>query len=397
MQKGKILSLFFVGLTGFTACVENKYDLSNVDTDDIAIGDEWVAPLGTGVIKVTDLIDLEKVEQIKVDKDGNYVAVYSDFLEADLTDLINSGDIPFPFTAKKKSGVDLLEGMVSVAESTVDLKETTDIFDAQDLILSFTDPHILMETSSNLNSTLKAQLDIKTGRPSSGGSAEVVRNANVSFAFESLSNKLWIGPVDPKNNVYIYRKAPLDGLIKIAPTYLNLELSVDPADLAIPSLDPSAEALFVKLNYAVEIPFSPAPDFKAEMNQILKDAFDDDFVDYIFTSGSVEIFGNVSNDLPLRFSMNLVITDANNEPVGITLEPQQVDACQTNGSSSKSKVSFLIAERDMAKMIHAKNIKIDFVAMGDEKIKGLSLNQKQEIKLELKLKKKGGIVINSSK
>lgn len=394
MQKGKVSSLFLAGLLGFTACVENKYNLSDVDTDDITIGDEWVAPLGTGVVKVTDLIDLDKVEQIKVDKNGNYIAIYSDYLEADLSDLINSGDFPFPAPANGKTArVDLPEGMVEVANTTVDIKETTDIFDAQDLVLSFTDPHILMETSSNVSSPLKARLDIVTGRPAENGNGGVSMAEDVSFNFTSLSNKLWVGPVDPKNS-YIYQHANLDELIKIAPTYLNLILSIDPEDLEIPPLDAPVEALFVKLKYDVEIPFSPAEDFKAEMNQILEDAFDDDFVDYVFTSGSVEIFGTVSNNLPLRFSMNLVITDARNEPVGITIDPQEVAASQKDGSVSQSKVSFVISEKDMSKMVDARNIKIDFVARGDKNTEGLSLNEKQEIKLELKLKKKGGIVIN---
>ena len=57
-MKGKILfqSLVLCLCCAATSCVDSKYDLSDVDTDDLVVGDEWVAPLGTGTIAVDDVI-----------------------------------------------------------------------------------------------------------------------------------------------------------------------------------------------------------------------------------------------------------------------------------------------------------------------------------------------------
>ena len=376
----KLTLCFFIGLTFATACVDNDYDLSGVDTDDVAIGDEWVAPLGTGVISIEKLIDFEKVREIETDVKGNYIARYSGNLHADLT-----GFIPDEFSQNTKAG----NTYVSVADASIDLMETMGLFNANDLVLSLVDPRIKVETKSNVPASINSLLSIESLKD------EEHVSTFIDFEFTSLDNKLWIGAdedVVPQGYIFKENKE-LGNLIKIAPEVMKLDLGLDLSSLDIASLPENPN---VTLDYTVEIPFAPAKDFRAILNQSIDDAFDEDFVDYVFSGGTATISGKVKNGFPLGFSMNLIITDEMNRPVGIVFTPQQVAACTVSGES-ESTISFLITEQDMKKMATARNIQIELEAKGDSAAEGICLNKNQKIDLDLKLKKTGGIVIDSSK
>lgn len=380
LQKKRLTLCALISFATFTACVDNQYDLSDINTDGTTIGDEWVSPLGTGTISIKKLIDFDKVQEIRPDENGNYIARYSGNLSADLTDFIE--DLRPPFAKSVE--------YVSVADTRIDLRDAMNLFDSDDLVLSFADPRIKMETKSNFPISLNSILNIESER------AGKIESTSTEFEFASFENKLWIGA--DKNAVstgftFIENK-DLNNLIKIAPDVLKLDLGLDLSNIEIASLPDNPR---VDLNYTVEIPFAPAADFKAILNQSIDDAFDEDFVDYVFSGGTATIAGKVSNDFPLGFSMNLVITDEMDRPVGINFAPAQVTACTSSGAASVSEISFLITERDMEKMATARNIQIELLAKGDAATQGVCLNEKQEITLDLKLKKTGGIVINSSK
>lgn len=86
MKNRKVLTLALASLMAFPACVDNKYDLADVNTDEITIGDDVVAPLGSGSIEASKLLDKDNVKEIQVDPDGNYVIVYTDELNVSMPD-----------------------------------------------------------------------------------------------------------------------------------------------------------------------------------------------------------------------------------------------------------------------------------------------------------------------
>ena len=47
-----VLAIF----AGQYSCIDKQYDLSDLDTDDITIGNDLTLPLGTGVISAGDII-----------------------------------------------------------------------------------------------------------------------------------------------------------------------------------------------------------------------------------------------------------------------------------------------------------------------------------------------------
>ena len=75
----------FAIFAGQYSCIDKQYDLSDLDTDDVTIGNELTLPLGTGIIAAGDIVHIEDNEEITVDDAGNYVARYSGEIGVDLS------------------------------------------------------------------------------------------------------------------------------------------------------------------------------------------------------------------------------------------------------------------------------------------------------------------------
>ena len=119
-----------------------------------------------------------------------------------------------------------------------------------------------------------------------------------------------------------------------------------------------------ELRYAVELPLTPAPEFSAVSVERIEDAFDEDFVDYIFSDGSAKIYGEVTNEMPFDMSIEMVIMDENNVPVDIQFPAQMKDA---------------------------RHIDLNLHLTGRDQSEALKKGQKTTF--NLKLKKEGGISI----
>lgn len=87
VKKSKVLTLTLVSLIGLSACVDNNYNLADVDTDEIVIGDTVVAPLGKGSIEASKLLDTKSVKEISTDENGNYIVSYGDELKIKMPDI----------------------------------------------------------------------------------------------------------------------------------------------------------------------------------------------------------------------------------------------------------------------------------------------------------------------
>ena len=139
-----------------------------------------------------------------------------------------------------------------------------------------------------------------------------------------------------------------------------------------------------ELRYAVELPLTPAPEFSAVSVERIEDAFDEDFVDYIFSDGSANIYGEVTNEMPFDMSIEMVIMDENNVPVDIQFPAQEV-------KGQSGEVVFEITKEDMPKMKDARHIDLNLHLTGRDQSEALKKGQKTTF--NLKLKKEGGISI----
>lgn len=82
----------FAIFAGQYSCIDKQYDLSDLDTDDVTIGNELTLPLGTGIIAAGDIVHIEDNEEITVDDAGNYVARYSGEIGVDMPGEIGIGE-----------------------------------------------------------------------------------------------------------------------------------------------------------------------------------------------------------------------------------------------------------------------------------------------------------------
>ena len=96
----------FAIFAGQYSCIDKQYDLSDLDTDDVTIGNELTLPLGTGIIAAGDIVHIEDNEEITVDDAGNYVARYSGGIDVDMPGGVGFGD-----SEKQDSPIPISPGM----------------------------------------------------------------------------------------------------------------------------------------------------------------------------------------------------------------------------------------------------------------------------------------------
>lgn len=352
-MKGKILfhTLALCLCYISTSCVDSKYDLSNVDTDDLIVGDEWVAPLGTGSITVDDVIKVYKVPSIRVEADGSYVARYEGTLIPQRNGLRADGDLEL------------------VASNTISLKDLQGLFD-EDFKLSLSDPHLMLESGLR-QGELDCRLDIK-GQPASPVSY---------FTFSPSTPNIWIGPSASSvaAGFTFSENKQLPDAIKDVPENIVLNLwgnRVQAAQLPAGSLS--------NIGYIFEVPLAPAAGFEAVTTEHVKEAFDASFVDYLFSGGTATIYGTVTNEMPFDLTIEMLVLDESGKQLDITFPLQDV-------KGASGDISFEITSADMPKMATARNIDFRMHLTGREKPE--TLKEGDMISMQLKLKKTGGISI----
>ena len=351
-MSGKILSqALFLCLFCFASCVDSKYDLSDVDTDDLVVGDEWVAPLGTGSISVEDVIKVYKVPAVSVEADGSYVARYEGRF-APLKNAVRAGG-----------------GYEVVASTVVNMDDLQGLFD-ENFKLSLADPHLKLKSGFSTGA-LDCRLDILGNKVS----------AISFFTLSGATPNIWVGPdASSVTSGYTFSQcANLPKVIAEVPRNITLYLWGNSEQLTqLPAGSLS------DLGYTVEIPFTPAADFEAVTVEHVKDAFDETFVDCIFSGGTAKIYGTVTNEMPFDLSIEMIVLDASGQSLNLNLPLQEV-------KGNSGNIAFVIGEKDMQKMVNARNL--DFKLHLSGRAKPESLKKDQKISLQLKLLKKGGISI----
>ena len=553
-----VLAIF----AGQYSCIDKQYDLSDLDTDDITIGNDLTLPLGTGVISAGDIINVGDNDEITIDDAGNYVARYSGGIDVDMPGGVGFGDSEFP---ESRLDIPLVPGKhphdypedaeIELGESAVELNLTTDdiarldsvlfdnrngasrlglelsvdnlrldggdaemvfrasfpegyrlaaetgqdgsftgseytctipmrelagsqktvrlllqkavvgaddriaynaslrikkgsslsvsgspglrisggisspdfrviygliddnftagqvdiateglddLFDGDDNVLSFADPRIRLTAQSNIGIPLRASFAMTSVNDRSGATESVTvdritMNAPGAYGQTAVSN-IWLGASDRDVPAeYTFTACPVNDLIRISPDDIAIRTEVrTDTDLTDSRACFYPKDAFARIAYTAEIPLAPAADFRGQTDQTVDEVFDADLIDYLFSGGSAEIYGRVTNSLPPNFDMNLIVTDAADVPVGIDFEPQKVKGGGLGTDGEVSDVSFVITEADMPKMKNARNLRIRLEAYCDDALAGRHLRPDQQAKLTLKLRKSGGINITTN-
>lgn len=125
LNKEKAITLALTGFLAFSGCVDNKYDLSDVDTDDVQVGGDVIAPLGFGSIDAGQLLDTEHVKEIQSDEAGNYRVVYENELAVHMPDDVTLTDVSVSFPSLAVPG-EIPAGIVFPEKRTFPLGESAE-------------------------------------------------------------------------------------------------------------------------------------------------------------------------------------------------------------------------------------------------------------------------------
>ena len=126
-MKNKHLVMLLLSSCCLAACVDSKYDLSDVNTDDAVMGESWVAPLGTGYVTSDDVVNVEKVPSIR-EVDGAYVMIYDGEMKIKGKSLRAASD------------------KVEIASEDITTGDIDGLFDG-DFVLALTNPHITLKSN----------------------------------------------------------------------------------------------------------------------------------------------------------------------------------------------------------------------------------------------------------
>lgn len=351
--------LYLIAFGMLTSCVDDKYDLGKIDTDNIVVGDEWVFPLGTVDVKVTDVINLEGLDNIVIEE-GNYSARYVDRYNVNYEKIpgIEVPEIPFDFP------------MVTFAVGDLGM-----MF-GDDFVLGLDNPHLKLNAVGLKGvGNIHAQLDLIA---QSGTTTIPTKTA---FELSADKPKVWISTTDPQNDYSYFPNSKLTEIIAEVPEKMTIQIR----DFVLPA----GITALQDLNYTLELPFVPSTLFRATTTQSIDDIFDESMVDYLFSSGTTTIFGTITNELPVDAEVTMSITDGNSNSKPLITMPMQ----EVKGTGARP-VSFEITEKMMPLMKNARNIELEFKLKGRTGNKEY-LNEKQTMKMDLKLRKKGGIKVEA--
>ena len=174
-MKNKHLVMLLLSSCCLAACVDSKYDLSDVNTDDAVMGESWVAPLGTGYVTSDDVVNVEKVPSIR-EVDGAYVMIYDGEMKIKGKSLRAASD------------------KVEIASEDITTGDIDGLFDG-DFVLALTNPHITLKSNVK-NASLDCSLSIEAEN------ASKKEATSSDFTLSTVSPNIWIGPLDPKTDAF---------------------------------------------------------------------------------------------------------------------------------------------------------------------------------------------------
>ncbi|MEG0038737.1 DUF4621 domain-containing protein [Bacteroides neonati] len=353
MRVGKYA--WIVALSFFTSCVDSKYNLGDLNTDDITVGNEWSIPLGTGVIKVDEVIDLEQVVELKTTPEGNYYMRFEDFVDVPKlvpglrSSLIPAGGIALPVVRFR---IDGLHEMFP-----------------DNFVLGLENPSLTIKGNVIGSGLIDGSLKLTGSEGIYESPAGSVFTTTSAFALESPSYSVTI-------------KKDLDKLIEGTPQQVDVAATILSVGAGITDI--------TRFDYTLDLPFIPSEKFRAKSTETIKNAFDESLVDYLFSSGTTTIYGTFDNELPFNIDVKMYITDAEGKRLDIDLPTQKVIGV------GPQEVSFAFQPKDMPKMKTACNIELEFALFGrpsdiTSSVKDHYLNKNQKVTMVLKLKTTGGI------
>jgi hypothetical protein len=349
--------MLLCGALSLVACTDSDYDLSKISEDGITIGESLSGPLGSITLSTRDMVDIESL-------------------------LVKRINCPETAVNGWKYGT----GHIILPEEQIYQVS----FQSEPVVLTSEEVEDLISVQLE-SGTLAIQLDLL------GIVAEDAK-AYVEFSVSLPDGWRIEGGKNDSTKVF----SLLNDFQKGKNTFLIPVQSITPGENRQISVD---IRLVLEKGASVNVTRTPAFKAFAELKDVeytdifarigetsvsdtIKNVFEKGLIDLLFSGGTVELSGTGRNDVPLSLGLGLTITGANNAPVGIIMEEQQI-----SGGATADVLKFVIKESDMTKMKQARHIV--FTATTHPSGTDVHIKPDQTLTLKLGFKKEGGIAVSN--
>ncbi|GHV72451.1 hypothetical protein FACS1894201_01660 [Bacteroidia bacterium] len=260
-------------------------------------------------------------------------------------------------------------------------------------MLSLSDPHLSLSSSSNLGIPLKADVEII---PWSGGTINESAHQKLSLVFKNApdatvnqDNKFWISK--SQDNVpsgYTFIGADLTQLFRKIPDSVQFILT--------PGVDENVQCIFepygsyyVDVDYEVGLPLSFDEDFYFSYGDTL-DAIDSSMADLLFKGTQIGVYGEILNSIPMTLDFMITPLDENNVPIPIAFLTQKILAGGKNNTAVRSDLDMAFNDPD-GLMRHVRKFAYKIMASMDGAPPAEPIRPENFVKVKLKAKVIGGI------
>lgn len=293
-----------------------------------------------------------------------------------------------------------VDPVISIDPTTVGLGDLPDFLEDDDVRMDLSNPILLLDITNPVDMPISLSAMLKGEKSGAviAGSSVTVGDANGKTPLLIAANGKTqialsrLGMGGPAGSINI-KVEDLNNLIETIPENIKIEMTAK-------ALQTSEHTILlgnnymVMANYRVDLPLA----FGKDLTIVYRDTLDDwkeDIEDYEIKR--MLITADVNNIVPLSMTIEGTAIDANgNDLAGITVEvPQEVKACNADGSASVTPIVVTLIETQAQAMKQLDGLHIRIVAKSSETIEGKPLRSDQYLEFKnMKATVPGGLIID---
>ena len=210
-------------------------------------------------------------------------------------------------------------------------------------------------------------------------------------AADTSYNYFWIAADSagmPDN--YQLLQTNIKELFSTIPEKLKMEIQAG-ADISVQHEVDLDANYFMNVNYDVSVPLSFGKDFNLTIRDTISD-LDPSIGEMAFAGGGLELFGTISNSIPMELDIHIIPIDKFNEIIPIEAISQKIQSGKVDGSATDSDLSLKILDPD-GLLKDLSGFILEFRASSNETVAGTPIKPENYVKATLKARLFGGIVI----
>jgi len=210
-------------------------------------------------------------------------------------------------------------------------------------------------------------------------------------AADTVRNYFWIATDSagmPDN--YQLLKMNVKDLFSTIPEKLKIEIRAE-TDLSVQHEVDLDANYFMNVLYDVSVPLSFGRDFNLIIRDTIND-LDPGIAEMAFTGGGLELYGSISNSIPMELDIQIIPINKFNETIPIEAVTQKIQSGKVDGSATDTDLSLKMMDPD-GLLKDLSGFILIFTASSNETVAGTPIKPENFVKATLKARLFGGIVL----